>query len=432
MKKLTRDSILNFILKLIGIGINYVYISVLLNYLGEDEYGIWIIIVTITSWMSFFDVGLGNGLRNKLTEAIENKSNKTVLVSSAYYIVTKVMLIVCIIGVLGAYFINWKPVFKIDFDENNIRYAIIVSVFFMAVNIVFSLCKSICFALQKSSLVSASGVFSQIINFVLFLLIKKFSHISIFKLALLYGISEFIVILWMTIYITRRYPELNPRFKFVDKACERELLIIGSRFLVLQLCALILYSTDSFIISCLYSAKSVTPYSMVIKIFTLVINLSAAFIVPIWSAVTKEKTSMRWDVVYKYEKIITWLMVPIIIIVLVLVFGFRKVSFIWLRKELSYSNLLIILGGIYCVLSIWCNSFATISNGLGLLKKPMTVAVIQAVINVPLSLLFAYVLNMKEAGVLLGTVVVMLIGAIIVPYEVYINIKKNINCITGE
>ena len=30
---------------------------------------------------------------------------------------------------------------------------------------------------------------------------------------------------------------------------------------------LLLISTDSFIISCLYSAKSVTPYSMVIKIY---------------------------------------------------------------------------------------------------------------------------------------------------------------------
>ena len=425
MNKITVDSFLNLILKLIGICINYIYISVLLNYLGESEYGIWIIIVTITSWLSFFDVGLGNGLRNKLTEAIERKDNQTVLVSSTYHIVIKLMSLVCVLGVILAYFINWKIIFKTDFDETNIKYAIIISVVFMAINIVFSLCKSICFALQKSSLASSSGVLAQIINFISFLIIRKYTHVSILMLALIYGISEFIIYLGMTLYIIIHYPKLKPQKKYANKECEKELLVIGSRFLILQLCALVLYSTDSFIISCLYSAKSVTPYSMVIKIYTLVINLFAAFVVPLWSAVTKEKMNKRWDIVEKYEKIIVALMIPIIIIAFLLILNFRSVSFIWLKKELVYSNLLIFLGGIYCVLSIWCNSFATLANGLGILNKPMIVAIIQAVLNIPLSLLFAYVFDMKESGVLLGTVSVMIIGSIIVPYEVYSSIKKH-------
>ena len=425
MNKITVDSFLNLILKLIGICINYIYISVLLNYLGESEYGIWIIIVTITSWLSFFDVGLGNGLRNKLTEAIERKDNQTVLVSSTYHIVIKLMSLVCVFGVVLAYFINWKIIFKTDFDETNIKYAIIISVVFMAVNIVFSLCKSICFALQKSSLASSSGVLAQIINFISFLIIRKYTHVSILMLALIYGISEFIIYLGMTLYIIIHHPNLKPQKKYANKECEKELLVIGSRFLILQLCALVLYSTDSFIISCLYSAKSVTPYSMVIKIYTLVINLFAAFVVPLWSAVTKEKMNKRWDIVEKYEKIIVFLMIPIIIIVFLLILNFRTVSFIWLKKELVYSNLLIFLGGIYCVLSIWCNSFATLANGLGILNKPMIVAIIQAVLNIPLSLLFAYVFDMKESGVLLGTISVMIIGSIIVPYEVYSSIKKH-------
>ncbi len=425
MNKITVDSFLNLILKLIGICINYIYISVLLNYLGESEYGIWIIIVTITSWLSFFDVGLGNGLRNKLTEAIERNDNQTVLVSSTYHIVIKLMSLVCVFGVILAYFINWKIIFKTDFDETNIKYAIIISVVFMAVNIVFSLCKSICFALQKSSLASSSGVLAQIINFISFLIIRKYTHVSILKLALIYGISEFIIYLGMTLYIIIHHPNLKPQKKYANKECEKELLVIGSRFLILQLCALVLYSTDSFIISCLYSAKSVTPYSMVIKIYTLVINLFAAFVVPLWSAVTKEKMNKRWDIVEKYEKIIVFLMIPIIIIVFLLILNFRTVSFIWLKKELVYSNLLIFLGGIYCVLSIWCNSFATLANGLGILNKPMIVAIIQAVLNIPLSLLFAYVFDMKESGVLLGTISVMIIGSIIVPYEVYSSIKKH-------
>ena len=45
-------------------------VPVTLGYLNPYEYGIWLTLNSILAWINSFDIGLGNGLRNKLAEAI--------------------------------------------------------------------------------------------------------------------------------------------------------------------------------------------------------------------------------------------------------------------------------------------------------------------------------------------------------------------------
>lgn len=61
------------LIKICNIIINLAYVPLLINSLNQDRYGIWLTITTIVSWIAFFDIGLGNGLRNKLAESIACK-----------------------------------------------------------------------------------------------------------------------------------------------------------------------------------------------------------------------------------------------------------------------------------------------------------------------------------------------------------------------
>ena len=47
----------------------FIQIRFMVAYLGDEKYGIWATLLSIMSWISSCDMGVGNGLRNKLGEA---------------------------------------------------------------------------------------------------------------------------------------------------------------------------------------------------------------------------------------------------------------------------------------------------------------------------------------------------------------------------
>ena len=71
-----KHMLISTICKPLSMIVSYIYIPLVLNYLGVEKYGIWSTILTILSWISYFDIWVGNGLRNKLTESLAKKDNK--------------------------------------------------------------------------------------------------------------------------------------------------------------------------------------------------------------------------------------------------------------------------------------------------------------------------------------------------------------------
>ena len=85
-KRAKQNILAMFAIKGVGLLISFLYIPLLLHTLNTVDYGVWLTLTSIVSWISFFDIGLGNGLRNKLCEAISiNDIQKArELVSTAY------------------------------------------------------------------------------------------------------------------------------------------------------------------------------------------------------------------------------------------------------------------------------------------------------------------------------------------------------------
>src|SRR5664280_113011 len=63
------------ILKGCGIAISLFLVPVTIHYVNPTRYGIWLTLSSIVGWFSFFDIGLGNGLRNKFAEAIASENH---------------------------------------------------------------------------------------------------------------------------------------------------------------------------------------------------------------------------------------------------------------------------------------------------------------------------------------------------------------------
>ena len=93
--KMRKNILQIFFLRGIGVLITFLLVPITLDYLKPSEYGVWLTLSSIIVWIDFFDIGIGHGLRNKLSEAI---ANDNFILAKQYVSTTFVFL--CIISLI--------------------------------------------------------------------------------------------------------------------------------------------------------------------------------------------------------------------------------------------------------------------------------------------------------------------------------------------
>ena len=109
---MNRNTVYSMFIRVAGILVSLLLVPFTLDYLNPYEYGIWITLNSILTWINYFDIGLGNGLRNKLGEAIAGRDMKLgrVYVSTTFALLTVIVGILCIGILIANNFIDWNSV----------------------------------------------------------------------------------------------------------------------------------------------------------------------------------------------------------------------------------------------------------------------------------------------------------------------------------
>lgn len=432
-KQVRKNMILGTAYKGISMIVSYLYVPIVLLYLGEYKYGVWTTILNVLSWITYFDIGIGNGLRNKLAESLmkqneEGEEKVKKYVSSAYIMLAVIITGAILIGCILAWIINWESVFGVKNFDENLKTIMIISIIFVGINFWLSLCKSIFYAIQENSKVGLMGVLQQVLMLLGVFVLIKFKEPSILLVAILYGITDFVISIIFSKILFKRNKCFVPNIKYYSSVEAHETTNLGAKFFIVQIAALILFTTDNLIISHFIGPAEVTSYSIVNKLFSIGTALFAMLVAPYWSRTAAAKADNNYELIKNSIHSMYKLMALGIGGVIILVMIFRPVAKVWLGRELNYSPGLIPLMGLYSIIYMWNAIYSQIANGLSLLRVLMPVAIIQGIINIPLSLLFLLKFNMGVVGVLLGTICATLVSAVITPYytkkEIAYHIKK--------
>lgn len=417
MKKLI---IYNFILRIIGMGLSFIYIPQILKFLGEKNYGVWATILSILSWINFCDVGIGNSLRTTLVEYIEKKENKLAkqMVSTAYINIGIISVGLFLFLLVSLNFINSSKLLKIEYlNLNNI---LLISFTFVILNFILSLCKPIYYALQKPYIVSFIEILTQIFNIVgILIFINLNIDKSLIYIALLYGSGTFLNNLIFSMFIFKKYKYLVPSLKEYNRDLNYKIGNLGIKFFILQIVAVILFTTDSIIITRLFGPEEVTPYNIASKLFGTIIVMYGILLTPIWSKISQEKNRKNFKNIKKILKNLQMFYLVVILGIVIMYFIYPYISFFWLKKEIIYPKYLLTNIVIYVLLSIWCNNYSCIMNGMGEVDLQVKIAIIQGILNIPISIYLAKFFGV--AGVIMGTNVCMVIPAVLFPLKFKIN-----------
>lgn len=415
---LKRSVILNTLCKPASMFISFVYTPMLLHYLGDESYGIWSTMLSVINWINYFDVGIGNGLRNMLVKDINenNLDEANHAVSTGYVVLSLISSIIFLIGGALILFANVNSAFNTDI---NIRPALFASFAFICINFILALSKVQLYATHQAEKVGLMTLATQLLNLLGIIVISLFHHESILLVSLVIGASGIIVNILFTGNIWKHYRYLIPHFSAFQKEKLKDICNVGLKFFALQMAALVLYSTDNMIITQLLGPASVTAYYTSYTAFGIVNGLFSAMLAPLWSKYTAAsvKNDYLWmkKTILKLDK-----MLPIIVAMLLVgVLVYKPVSVIWLRKELIYEKGLIPCMGLYYFLMIWGSIYSTALNGMGRVNLQLILGVTTAILNIPLSIFLGGTLGLGTTGVLLATVSCMLISNIIVTVDTH-------------
>ena len=380
-------------------------VPVTLGYLNPYEYGIWLTLNSILMWINSFDIGLGNGLRNKLTiaEATHNHHLGRIYVSTTFFMLVILMGLLILIGSLMEPLINWYSILSTSPDMvPHLERIVYMAFVIFCLNFIFKFIGNIYLALQLPAVNNLIVVIGHLVSLIIIFILTKTTSGSLFWVAFVYSASPLLVyLIAYPITFNNVYPYLSPNIRFFKRKYLKELLNIGLQFFLLQLSAILLFAFSNLLISHMFGPENVTPYNIAYRYFSLVPMVINLILAPMWSATTDAYTKGDIEWIKRTMKGIRRVLIIVTIGILIMILISECVYRFWIGTKVQIPFMLSALMGLYICIIIWSLSYSNFLNGLCKLKIQTLNTVAVALLFIPL----CYLLG-KEFGVT-GIVIAM-------------------------
>lgn len=410
-----------FLIKGASILSTFILIPLSIDLVDPVRYGIWLTLASVLSWIGLFDLGMGNGLRNRLAEALakDDADLGKAYVSTTYAVFTLVSVVAAILFFLVQPFLNWATILNVDSSFQQ-ELALLASIMFVMVLFQFIL-RNIGFILLADQRPAWNNALNLMANFLTLSAIGIMNYLDkggLLELGLVMGAAPVLVFLVASVlFFKSDYKFIRPSWETIQFKYFKDLGSLGIQFFILQASALILFTTDNIIIAHVMGPENVTPYHVAVMYFSVVGLIFNILLAPMWSATTEAyvKGDFPWikRVIKKAVKFWGLSVVGVIFMIIVS----DKVYEIWLGDSVKVPILLSILMGVYQIIVTFIAIFVSFINGVGKLRVQIIHAVFVGILNIPLSIFLATQMGLGLAGVILATCICQFIGMVWTPIQ---------------
>ena len=299
-KMLKSNILYSAILKVIGLITSLLVVTITLNYLNSELYGVWLTITSILYWFSFFDIGLGNGMRNYLTEAVSKGNYKEAqsYLSTTIIALTIIASIIAIVGFILLKLLNLNSIFNTNTISNTeLQNVLFVAIGFTLILFVLKNIGYVFVALQKYALWDFINTLGNIIGLLIIFLLTKFTNGKLIYVVFAFTCTPAIIYILAAIPIFSKYPEFRPTIQSFRKDFLSTIVGKGLGFFLIQITScLVIYGSSNLFITQFCGPESVTTYNIAYKFFNLLAIGYLVFISPMWNAYTDAyvKQDFNW------------------------------------------------------------------------------------------------------------------------------------------
>ena len=287
-------------LKIVGLLTSLVIVPITINYLNNEVYGIWMTITSILYWITTFDIGLGNGMRNYLAEALATNDTKLgkKYISTTMLLLSLIALSMAIVLLYPLITINFNSFFNTNaIAGNELRMAVVIAVGFTLMNFVLKNIGMIFVAMQKYAINDLLSISGNVIALIIIYILTKVTTGNLVLVVLAYTMTSCVVFLLAAIPLFWKHPELKPSLRFFDKSLGKKIVGKGFGFFVIQISScLVIFGAANFFITQSCGPTAVTTYNIAYKFFNLLVIAYTIILAPMWNAYTDAyvKGDMQW------------------------------------------------------------------------------------------------------------------------------------------
>ena len=406
-----------------------------IQYFDNSEIlGAWFTILSVLAWILTCDMGIGNGLRNGLVYAINQNDYQQVkkIISSAYIFLFSLAGIIMLTVAFFGSFVSWNRVFNISTDivsEKIFGKAVTILLVSILLQFVLRLVTSIFYALQKAFI---PGLLSLITNIIMLVLVTVCNLVNknnnIVQLAFFYLFAVNVPLIFATVFVFAfDLKEARPKLKFFSMDSAVSILSIGSQFLWLQLMALILDNTNSYLISNFVGNSAVVEYHIYYKIFSLPGTVVILLSTSMWSIITKAKAEKNYSWLRKSYYIFMAFCVGVSILELLIIPVLQPIFDVWLgNKTIPVDFRCALIFSISGSIMAYRTFLSTYSNGMCKLKIQIICLTVGAAANIPLAYVFSRI-EKTMLSVIIANIICMIPYCVIETFSFCRGLKKD-NC----
>lgn len=412
--KMRKNTLAMLFIRIVSILVSLLSVPVMLHHVDRADYGILLTLTSIVSWINMMDIGLGNGLRNKLPEYLLNGKVKKVkeVVSSCYAALAIYVCVLILFFLIANPFIDWLDVLNSP-NSNRTEITNLALVVFITFCIQFflSLINSILFAYQMPAFQSLFTFIGQVLAFIALLVqIFFFNVSSIFQIGAVNCLIPSFVLFIGSIYIFKgKLKDISPSYKCIHLSSVRGILSMGIKFFVLQIISIVLFQANNIIITRIVNPEAVVEYNLAFKYISVLTMVFTIIITPVWSATTDAYVRKDYSWINKTLKLTRLICFGTIFVGFLMVIISKYVYLIWLGKNSIVINFTTtILVFVYLSFEMLYKVYGTIINGIGKIYAQMIITSIIAIFYIPTAIFLGNIYGLK--GVLLSNCIVFFVN----------------------
>lgn len=408
--------------------IGLLLVPLTINYVNAENYGVWLTLSSMVAWFQFFDIGINNGLRNKLTEAIA--ANDTQLaqkyVSSTYVFLLSIFIPLMLIGLAVVPYINMYDLLNLSPQRcPDLIVCTEVLVVYFCLNFILSTINVIVLSFQSPALGALINFIQQLCVLIVVYILTLSTNGSLLSLCLTLCLIPIVIsVIYNVALFFGRFKAIRPSVTHVDFSLVPSLLKLGGQFFVIQLAGIVLFQLVNFLIIRYYGATDVSVYNISYKYFSVLQLIWGIITTPLWSAVTdaKSRNDYAW-IIMAQKKYLKLSMVFGCGAIIMLIIS-PLVYHIWIGDKLDISFEISACVCLFNLLSMFGSTYCAILNGLSELKIQFIACFFSPIIFLLCCYIFIVLLNWGVYSIVVASIIANFNGYLLGPLQYYHIVKK--------